>query len=289
MRSAPFQLFLIIALLLPAAWAQAAISCSISAPGLATGYDAAAPTNNNQANFTVSCTRGLATDPLSVAYSAAVDNGLWPVGINNRAAFGANRMKYDTYSDAACATLWKTNRPFAGTITFTTTGTVSTQTPFYRCTPTAQAGLTAGTYTDTVTLTLSYGPNPQSTATGSFNVSITPPSNCQMTTLPGNINFNYTALGGAAAANTTFATFCSNLLFYTMALDATFDVVTGLNYTLALNTTGTGGTNPLTSTGSGAIQTFFINGNMAAGQAGTCSSSAAPCTGSQVRTLTITY
>jgi spore coat protein U-like protein len=290
MRLNSFHLFLIIALLFFATGAQAAISCSISAPSLVTGYDAAAPTNSNQTYFTVSCTRGLATDPLSVAYSASVDNGLQPVGINNRAAFGANRMKYDTYSDAACGTLWKSNKPIAGTITFTTTGTVSTQTTYYRCIPTGQAGLVVGPYTDTVILTLSYGPNPQSTATGSFNVSITPPSNCQITTSPANINFTYTAFGGAVLANTSFSTFCSSLLPYTMALDATFDVVTGLNYTLALNTTAnTGGANPRASTGTGAIQTFFINGNMAAGQAGTCSTSAAPCTGSQARTLTITY
>ena len=72
-----------------------------------------------------------------------------------------------------------------------------------------------------------------------------------------------------------------------MALDATVGVVTGLNYALALNTVNTGGVNPLTSVGNGLAKTFFINGTMAAGQAGACA--AAACTGTQARTLTITY
>ena len=72
-----------------------------------------------------------------------------------------------------------------------------------------------------------------------------------------------------------------------MALNASGGVVAGLNYALALNTSGSGGINPLTSSGTGFAQTFFINGSMPAGQAGTCASGS--CPGTQAHRLTITY
>lgn len=271
----------VMALLLPVTRAHAAITCSVSAPGFVTGYDAAAITiNSNQTYFTVTCNRASAADPTSVNYSAAVNNGLQPVGINNRAAFGASLIKYDTFADAACATLWKSNKPIAGTITFgTTIGPLSTQTAFWGCIPAAQAGLPAGTYTDTVTLTLSYGPLPQATASSSFPVSITPPADCKITTAPGNIVFTYTAFGIAQAASTTFGITCTNRWQYTMALDATSGVVSGLQYSLTLSAAS--------STGTGFSQTHSINGTMPAGQAGTCAT--ATCTGTQLHTLTVTY
>ena len=269
------------ALLLPVTRAHAAITCGISSPGFVTGYDAAAVAINiNQTYFTVTCIRTLAADPASVNYSAAVDDGLQPLGKKNRAAFGANRIFYDTWKDATCVTPWKSATPIAGTITFgTTIGPLSTQTAFWGCIPATQAGLPAGTYTDTVTMTLSYGSLvPQATASGPFPVSITPPSDCKITTAPGNIVFTYTAFGIAQAASTTFATTCTNLLPYTMALDATSGVVSGLQYSLTV---------AASSTGTGLLQTFSINGTMPAGQAGTCA--IASCAGSQLHTLTITY
>lgn len=268
------------ALLLPVTRAHAAITCGISSPGFVTGYDAAAVAINiNQTYFTVTCIRTLAADPASVNYSASLNDGLQPLGKKNRAAFGANLIFYDTWTNATCITPWKSNAPIAGTITFgTTIGPLSTQTAFWGCIPTAQAGLPAGTYTDTVTMTLSYGPLLLSTANNPFPVSITPPSDCKITTAPGNIVFTYTAFGIAQAASTTFGTTCTNLLPYTMALDTTSGVVSGLNYSLTV---------AASSTGTGLLQTHTINGSMPAGQAGTCAT--ATCAGSQLHTLTVTY
>jgi hypothetical protein len=64
-----------------------------------------------------------------------------------------------------------------------------------------------------------------------------------------------------------------------MALDATSGTIVGLNYTLALS--------QASATGNGVTQTYSVNGNIAGGQAGTCST--ASCSGSQTRTLTVTY
>ena len=161
---------------------------------------------------------------------------------------------------------------------------------YYGC---AAAGIItspAGTYTDLVTLALSATTTAglvTTTTNGSLNVSITVNPECVFSTAPGAIAFAYTAFGSAVAANTTFGTKCTNLLPYSMALDATSGVVSGLNYTLALNTSGSGGSSPLGSTGTGVAQTFFVNGNMAAGQAGTCAG--ASCAASNTHTITVSY
>jgi hypothetical protein len=64
-----------------------------------------------------------------------------------------------------------------------------------------------------------------------------------------------------------------------MALDATSSTLLGLNYTLSLSQTN--------ATGTGLSQTFTINGSIAGGQSGTCAT--ASCSGTETRTLTITY
>jgi hypothetical protein len=87
------------------------------------------------------------------------------------------------------------------------------------------------------------------------------------------------SLGSAKAASTTYGVTCTLALPYTMALDATSGTILGLAYTLSLSQSS--------STGTGAQQTFSVNGNMAGGQAGTCAT--ATCSGSQARTITVTY
>ena len=265
------------ALLSPAA--RAAITCSVSSSGFAAAYNPAAATANiTQTFFTVTCTRGATSDPTSVNYSVKVDNGLTPQGQGNRATFGANRISYDVYKDSACGTQWKGNNGITGTIAFTSTGTVTQQGNFWGCIPAGQTGLAAGTYTDTVTMTMTYG-NPQSTATGTFRVTINTPPVCTVTTAPGTVAFTYVSFGAAANASTSYGVTCTLALPYTMALDATSGTIVGITYTLSLSKPS--------STGSGIQQTFQINGNIAAGQSGTCAS--ATCSGTQARTLTITY
>ena len=126
---------------------------------------------------------------------------------------------------------------------------------------------------------------------GSFAVSITVVSICSLTTAPGTIAFNYTAFGGATTANTTFGVTCNPSLPYSADIGGGATgagVVSGLNYSLGINNIGTGGTNPRNDTGTGAAQTRFINGTMAAGQAGNCAGSTCALV-TVPRTLTITY
>ena len=278
MKRAVLLLLATLALLLSPA-AGAAITCSVSSSGFAAAYNPAAATANiTQTFFTVTCTRGATSDPTSVSYSVKADNGLTPQGQGNRATFGANRISYDVYKDAACGTQWKGNQAITGTITFASTGTVTQQGNFWGCIPAGQTGLAAGTYTDTVTMTMTYG-NPQSTATGTFGVTINTPPVCTVTTAPGTVAFTYVSFGAAANASTSYGVTCTLALPYTMALDATSGTIVGITYTLSLSSPS--------STGTGTQQTFQINGNIAAGQSGTCAS--ATCSGTQARTLTITY
>jgi spore coat protein U-like protein len=280
MRLAFLRIASAAALLVSSALAQAAITCSIASGGFAAAYDPANPaTSTTQTFFTVTCTRGLASDPTSVAYAVTVDNGLYATGVNNRAAYLANRIRYDVYRDAGCSSKWKGTTAISGTVSFVGTGTVSQQVNYWGCITAGQTGLAAGTYTDVVTMTMTYGPAPALTAVTSASVAIGTPATCSISAPPGTIVFNYIALGPAIAPATTYGVTCTFALSYSMALDVTAATLVGLNYTLALS-------NP-TSVGTGAQQTFSINGSMAAGQPGTCAGGA--CTASRVHALTITY
>jgi spore coat protein U-like protein len=257
--------------------ASAAITCSITSPGVQLAYPANSAPVIAQTGFTVTCVRNLASDPTSISYSITVNNGINPNGINNRAFSGANSMRYDVYRDASCSTTWKGTQSINDSIT-TLSGfiPVSKTTPYWGCVVTAQSPA-AGTYTDTVTMTLAYG---TSTAVNTFPVSISTPATCSVTTPPANVAFGtYVAMGPAVNAASNFAVTCTNYLPYTMSLDAGSGVIAGLQYNVALSSTA--------STGTGAVQTHTINGTVPAGQAGACTG--ATCSGSQARTLTITY
>jgi len=258
--------------------ASAAITCTISSPGVLLAYPANSAPVITQTSFTVTCVRNLASDPTSINYSVQVNNGLNPNGINNRAFSGSNAMRYDVYRDASCSTTWKGNQAISDSITTLSGFTpVSKTTAYWGCVVTAQSPA-AGTYTDTVTMSLAYGTN--GTATNTFPVSISTPATCSVTTPPGNVAFGtYVAMGAAVNAATNFAVTCTNYLPYTMSLDAGSGVIAGVQYNVSLSTTA--------ATGNGTAQTHTIDGSLPAGQAGACTG--ATCGGSQARTLTITY
>ena len=274
------------ALVFATSWVHAAITCtSITSTGYATSFTGTVPPNNIiQASFTVTCNRNLAGDPTTLSYTVGADNGLNAGGGFNQAALGASRLQYDLYKDAACGVRWKIaggNR-IADTMTLSGTTATSKQSNYWGCITTSQT-LPAGVYSDTVTMTLSVGG-----LTNTFPVNISTPSVCTITTAPGTLSFTYTAFGAAQIANTLFRPNCTIYLPYSMALSATSGVVSGLNYSLGLNAMiNSGGSSPLASTGTGAAQTFYINGNMAAGQAGTCATGT--CSATNTHTLTITY
>jgi len=287
----------IIALLTYVNCAQALIICSVSSPGFASGYvPLNITTSITSSTFDVTCSRDNFGGPpnATVQYNMSVNNGMNPLGTQNRAVRAGNFLNYHLATDTACATRWSGATTIPSTVIsfLLPKNTIVTNTyTFYGCILPGLATLpTEGAYTDTVTMTFTPGKaTGASTFTGgTIPVTIVAPATCIITTPPANVAFSYTAFSPAAVlANSTIGVRCTTFLAYTITLDAAINVLTGLNYSLALNTTSAGGTNPLSSVGTGVVQTFFINGTMAPGQAGTCAS--ATCSGTQTRTLTITY
>jgi spore coat protein U-like protein len=270
------------------AWASvashAAITCTCTSSGWSTAYVPTTTANNiTQASISLTCQRNAAGDGASVAYTISANNGSHGAGQQNRAQIGAstNRINYDLYQDSGCNTNFGTGgaRRITGTMTGLTNFTPETITVFFwGCVPGSQTGLAAGTYTDSVTLTPT--PTTPTNPTCTSSVTIVSPASCTISTAPGNVAFTYSAFQATdALATTNFGVTCTNLLPYTMALDATTAVIAGLQYSVALSSSG--------GTGTGLEQTYSVNGDMPANQAGTCLTSS--CATTQPRTLTITY
>lgn len=284
--AAPLARLALVLLCFAPAAASAAVTCSISVTSITTSFNnALGIAGITSGAYTINCNR-LATDPNTFAWQLRANNGLQAAGNQNRAILGATTINYDIYRSTTInnANRWQTTTAtaFSGTLDFIGAAlTASTTGTFYLNVPTGQ-NPAAGTYTDTITATLLDTTGTITMATTTFGVSILNQAACVITVPPGNINFTYTSFQvAAAAANTTFAVRCTNLHAYTMALDATSSTLIGLTYTLALS--------QASAVGTGASQTFTITGGITAGQSGTCSSSAAACTGTQTRLLTITY
>ena len=127
-----------------------------------------------------------------------------------------------------------------------------------------------------------------------FNVTVSLTSVCTIAAIA-DLNFGtYTAFGAATvpAPTTSVALTCTRGLAATptLAFDAAFGVVAGLNYTVATGaTTTTVGTNATPTAGApnGTATTYAIavTGAMPAGQAGTDGAGVK----TDVRTVTITY
>jgi spore coat protein U-like protein len=264
-------------LLLATGLASAAYNCSVSSGGFGAAYSPSNPTTTTvQTSFTITCTRALA-DASTMSYSVSADNGATPQGTHNRAVLGASKLAYDLFKDSGCGTQWRGPQAISGTLNFSGSTSASITISYWACI-TASQSLPAGTYTDNVTMTLTYGPG-NTTATGIAGASITTPATCNLSTAPGDVVFNYVGFGPVVNASTTFAVTCSTSLPYTMALDATSGTIIGLNYTIGLSAPS--------GSGNGAAQTYTISGSIAAGQAGTCGTGS--CSASQARVLTITY
>jgi spore coat protein U-like protein len=281
MKTKTCRLLALAALVLLSTAAKATISCNVSSNGFNTAYDPALATMTTvQTSASVSCTRSDPTnDPSSIAYSIKADNGLYAAGINNRARLsGSSEIKYDVFQNSTCATQWKGNTTFSGTINFNVSPSNSHS--YWGCVIALQPGLAAGTYTDMITMTLTYGANPPSTATGTFFANIAAPWACSLSSAPGTVAFGtYVAYGAAVTASTSFGVTCTNYMPYTVAVSPTGGTIAGVNYTLAPSVSS--------NNGSGIQQVLSINGTMAAGQSGNCAIGS--CSGTNAHTLTVTY
>ena len=267
--------------------AQAVISCTgpVSS-GFSTSY---APTqtvfNITQGTIKFNCTRSAAGDPTTVIIQN--DLGIHTSGGIPRARSGGKYIQYNNYQDSACSSLWGNTIASAISVTLLP---VTTPQPlnasFWGCITLAGQAVPAGTYTDTVTMgvytTGGIGISPLST----YPVSILNPATCNITSVA-NVDFGtYVALRNTALVSPTADVVmnCTTNMPYSMALDATNGLIAavGLNYSLA--TSWVAGSQ---LRGSGPGQTFTMTGTLPANQAGTCSTGS--CSGSDTRTLTVTF
>lgn len=304
MRSRLISLISACGLFLAMQCAHATYSCSITSPGWVSSYFPADTINATRtAQVTISCTRASA-DPTTMTYAIEEDLGLHVTGGINQAISGANLIKYNEYQDAAFTQVLgncspKKNAIF-GTLDFGTGTSANLIIPYYASIPFGQ-NVAGGNYTDTVTFTLAY-PNPTNTcsgasiATNSHSVLIIVNPICTINVPPGNFNFAYKSFQTAAVtASTIFALTCTLYVPYSVGLDAyaVTDTTTNIAYTLNVgqNTRPAGSKYTagaaLTASGSGSQQLISIDARVAGGQIGTCSSGL--CSGSTMRTMTITY
>lgn len=271
--------------LLAAGAAHATISCSVSGNGFTSVYDPISTVpNDNVSSVTINCSRA-SVDPTTTTYSLASTNGFYPQGQNNRAYYPTNKyLKYDIYKDAAYSSRWgpSGSAPFTGTLNFGSGTSASLTLPYYNRVA-AQQSAVAADYTDTMTATLTYSVTPGVNATATpatMPVIITTNPQCQFSTPPGTMSFNYISFQTTAATGSTqFATRCTSGLPYTMSLGATGGTLLGLDYSLSLSAAS--------GTGTGAAQTYSVNGSIAANQVGVCATSA--CAASAPQTITISY
>jgi len=280
MKSRVLRLLAVIGLLLIVIPAQAAVECWVTSGGFNVAYDPAlAGVTTAQSSVVVSCTRSdPSSDPTTVNYAIKANNGLYANGVNNRAQSGTAYAKYDVYMGTGCGTQWKGNATFSGTINFAVSS-MATHT-FSGCVGARQNSLPAGTYWDQVTMTMDYGPNPQSSAAGMFAVNIVTQGQCSFSSPPGTLSFSYISFQTTAAnVSAFFGVTCTSGLPYTLTLDTTTGTIAGLNYSLGLS--GAAGT------GTGVQQSLSVDGSMPAGQSGTCAMGT--CSGTNPHTLTITY
>ena len=281
-------------------WAAGgSVVCTPGNFSYSTGYSPTAAVDTVTAlSFDVSCVRNTTGTDGTVTYAVAFNNGTQPVVTQNQAKNGVNPLNYEFYKDAGCTIKLEGSTTISATTGVVPSGTTTvTPNAFYACIPKLQTATAPSvSYTDTVTLSITGSSSSPSVsysngANGTGSVNIIAPVTCTISTAPGTVAFGtYTSLGAAAVGSTSFAANCSNTLPYTMSLDNAFGVVAGLNYSVGLtaNSGATTGTTTLASTGTGVAQTFYIKGNMASGQAGSCTGGC-DALKTDTRTLTITY
>ena len=273
--------------LLPLAAAAGPLDCSFGTISPASVvYDPLSATPvSASGSLTVNCSKGgnnLDTRFLEIGAGPGLNAG----GSQRRAARGSDRLDYALSRDAGHTLAWgdSAGTRLAATVTSATPTSVTLN--WWIRFPAGQAD-PAGTYLDTVTLSLYQGTsaNPSLTdtapRTASLSVSALIESRCAISAAPGTLTLAYTSFQAtAASASTGFAVLCTLGTPYTASLDAAGGTLADLNYQLAITPAGA-------RTGSGAAQPMSIVGSLAAGQAGTCA--AASCSASRTHTLTITY
>lgn len=148
-----------------------------------------------------------------------------------------------------------------------------------------------GTYTDSLPIQVRTSAFGTLLSSGTLSTSIIYLASCSAPTVTAVTFGTYVAMqstdllstGGVVTIN------CTSKLPYTMALNTSTGLVAaaGLNYSLSLQDTG--GTVVSSGRGTGANQSYKVQGTMASGQAGSCVSTSCSGTNVGAHTLTVTY
>ena len=269
--------------------AHATITCTnLVSGGFSTSY---APTQTvsyiTQGTISFRCTRSAAGD-LTTVY-VGTDVGANPSGNIARAKLGANFIQYDLYNDSGCSILLSSTSTSAN-IPVTLLANLFSQSftvSFWGCITLAGQSVPSGTYVDTISYDIqNFAATVGYSAIATLPVSIVNPATCNITSVA-NVAFGtYIAFRAtpllSPAANVVMN--CTTNLPYSLALDATSGLIAGVGLNYSLATSWISGSQ-LRGTGPG--QTFTMTGTLPANQAGKCS--AGSCSGSDTRTLTVTY
>lgn len=286
-----YRLLLGVAVLLGALPAQAAVSCSISTnPELKVIYATFWANVNLQGTVNITCTRA-PSDPPNYNIWIAMDQGT-----NGRTATvegGTATIGYELFHSNGAAGTWTNtgsvppgstnNGAISDTLQFGQGTSDTASYVFYLRVPSWQVFKPAGVYVDALAVTIRRNnANGTIVAADTLPVYISVPRSCRFSTPPSPISINYPAFSPAAVTGVSnFALTCTQGTDYTIALDSTRSVIptVELAYSLSLSQTD--------ATGNAVAQPYTVNISVDPGQAGRCAGST--CTGTDTRTLTVTY
>lgn len=257
--------------------AHAALSCTLSASGVAFGtFSGAQVTTVGQ--ITISCT-GTGKQNYTMTLSTGSSGAYSTRQMSN----GANRLSYNLYSDAAFTKIWGNgaggSTTVRGTIDMKGATTITMQVSVYGRVP-AQTTPAAGGYSDTIIANMTCGAG--CSPTTSFLVTANVPPVCAISAA--NLFFgSYT--GTQLDAQSQISITCANATAWTIGLNqGTFPGATvttrrmtgpgnfSLLYHLfrdaarTLNWGNTVGVDTVSGTGSGSLQTLSVYGRLPASQ-----------------------
>lgn len=294
-RSAPARLGLLALLALATDKSWAAYDCFVSVTSSDAFYSSAKSVDTH-GTVTLTCSRATA-DASSLSYRIMADPGLNASGQDRRVKHSV-APSYLSYSlsrgtteggGATCAnnSNWEAatqgaGKAITGTLNFGVALTASTTWGYCIRLP-AQGLPTAGTYTDTVSVSAQYPDSNAGAATAPalLGYTVWVGDHCVFSTYPGTMAFTYTSFSpSAVTATQAFVLRCSQDTPWTVSVDPAASSLLGLDYSISAS--------PVSGTGLGSTgQTVTLTGTIPAGRAGTCS--LGTCSGAQTHTVTVSY
>jgi len=273
----------VLSILLSAASAKAAITCSLSVSNINQIYDPASSVHNDSTgSITLNCTRAL-SDATSTTYWIGITNGEAAPQQRLTRQSGTETLTYTTFRNSAFNQTWNdSGGGISGTLNFSssTATSASTNIPYYFRITRQQTGKPAGIYDDTPTVMMRFTQSGSNQATATLTPVATILSACSFSTVPGPIVLNYVSFSNSpVTSGTNFSVNCSSGTPYALALNATSGTLLGLSYSVSLNASS--------ATGNGSPQAYTVSSSIAANQSGNCSS--ASCSATQSYTVTLTY